>query len=75
MQKKVYRPRHTSEDSLTSGQAGILTQDRVCRTEYATRVEDILFLARLDVLCKAGCAVHYVQYKEAMFLFSTKTRT
>ena len=31
--------------------------------QYATPVNNVLFLARLEILGKAGCAVHYFQFK------------
>ena len=37
-------------------------------TEYAIDVRNLLFLARLEFLCKTGCVPHYVQYKEVAFL-------
>ena len=38
--------------------------------QYATVVENLLFLARLEFLCKTGCVPHYFQYKEVAFLSS-----
>ena len=39
-----------------------------CST-YATDVKNLLFLARLEFLCKTGCVRHYFQYQEVTFLF------
>ena len=37
--------------------------------QYATDVKNLLYLARLEFLCKTGCVPHYFQYKEVAFLF------
>ena len=37
--------------------------------EYATDVENLLFLARLEFLRKPGCVPHYFLYKEVTFSF------
>ena len=36
--------------------------------QYATPVKNILFLARLEFLCKTGCVPHYFQYKRGHIL-------
>ena len=40
--------------------------DRHLRNE--TDVKNLLFLARLEFLCKTGCVPHYFQYKDVTFL-------
>ena len=37
--------------------------------QYATDVKNLLYLARLEFLCKIGCVPHYFQYKDLAFLF------
>ena len=44
--------------------------EKTSGVQYATDVKTLLFLARLEFLCKkTGCVPHYFQYKEAAFLF------
>ena len=45
--------------------------DHCTYSEYAIHVDvkNLLFLARLEFLCKTGCVPHYFQYKEVIFLF------
>ena len=43
--------------------------------QYATDVKNLLFLARLEFLCKTGCVPHYFQYKDVTFLFSPKSKS
>lgn len=35
-------------------------------------VSHLLFLPRLELLCKVGCVLHVCLYEEPMFLFSSK---
>lgn len=43
--------------------------------QHATPVKDLLFLTRMDYLCKAGCALYYFQCKIDHVLIFVKKAT
>ena len=46
------------------------------KIQYATDVKNLLFLARLEFLCKTGCVPHYFQYKKGRSrLFPPKSQS
>ena len=48
---------------------------RIYHIQCATPVKNLLFLARLEFLCKTGCVPHYFQYNRGhILLFSPKSQ-
>ena len=60
---------------ITLRKGGVLAWSK-SSVQYATDVKNLLFLTRLDFLCKkTGCVPHYFQYKGHVLIFFPESKS